>query len=95
MTYVAPLWYIVEHPFTRPIVKGGYRYKEDAIKDVRDQLGKFTRRVVMYDNEIWIGGQVICTIDRLKANNWHKHLVKTKTKPNPRMPRKTRWERIG
>ena len=63
-----PTWYTIEHPFTRPVVSNPYPSSSFAL-DAADKIhGQRLRRVRVADNEVWVGGVIVCS--RRKAQQY-------------------------
>lgn len=63
-----PSWYVIQHPFTRPVVSSPYPSRSFAIDAVDRIHGTRLRRVRLADNEVWIGGVIVCS--RRKAQHY-------------------------
>jgi hypothetical protein len=62
-----PSWYVIEHPFTRPSVSNPYPSSSFAL-DAADKIhGERLRRVKVADNEVWIGGIIVCSRKKAMA----------------------------
>lgn len=64
-----PSWYVVQHPFTRPEVSNPYPSSSFALDAVDRIHGSTLRRVKLTDNEIWVGGVIVCS--RRKAQQYN------------------------
>ena len=62
-----PSWYVIEHQFTRPNVSNPYPSNSFAL-DAADKIhGQRLRRVKVADNEVWVGGIIVCSRKKAMA----------------------------
>jgi len=70
-----PSWYVIQHPFTRPIVSNPHPSSSFALDAVDKIHGERLRRVRVADNEVWVGGIIVCSRKRamqykFKIKDW-------------------------
>ena len=64
------LWYVVSHPFTRPIVTGPIHDRYDAIALACKRTDNKSLITHISRGESWVGGEVVCSAYRLHVNGW-------------------------
>ena len=70
-----PSWYVIQHPFTRPIVSNPHPSSSFAL-DAADRIhGERLRRIKLAENEVWVGGIIVCSRKRamqykFKIKDW-------------------------
>jgi hypothetical protein len=85
------LWYVVSHPFTRPVVTGPLYDRHDAIAlackrtDYKSLITHISR------GESWVGGEVVCSAYRLHVNGWTALAPK---KADARLDRPSKYGRV-
>jgi hypothetical protein len=64
------LWYVVSHPFTRPVVTGPIFDRYDAIALACKRTGHKSLITHISRGESWVGGEIVCSAYRLHINGW-------------------------
>jgi hypothetical protein len=85
------LWYVVSHPFTRPVVTGPIHDRYDAIALACKRTDNKSLITHISRGESWVGGEVVCSAYRLHVNGWTALAPK---KPDARLKKPSKYGRV-
>ncbi len=85
------LWYVVSHPFTRPVVTGPIYDRNDAIALACKRTDHKSLITHISRGESWVGGEVVCSAYRLHVNGWTPLAPKT---PDGRLKKPSKYGRV-